>query len=108
VSVIVIVLIVLAACALVAVVALEARRRAQRRAIRRERLAGEVSGHRQEAEAHDSRAGELTARARANREEAARLLAEAERIEERVGRSKRFSARHRDAADDRARKLEEI
>ena len=107
-SVIAIVLIALAACTLLVVGGLELQRRRARREMRRERLAGEVDGHRQEAEAHSSRADEMVAQARATRDEAARLLQEAEELEARGGRSSRFSARHRDAADERARELEEI
>jgi uncharacterized coiled-coil DUF342 family protein len=80
-TVLAVVLIVLAGLALIGLLAIEVPRRAAARRQRRDKLATEVRGHRQEAAAHVSRADELRPQAAAHREEAARHLDEAQQLE---------------------------
>jgi hypothetical protein len=97
-----------AVCVVVLFAGLRLRERRARKEILRERLASDVDGHRQEADAHASRASELGPQAEANREEAARLTAKAEDLEARAQRARRFANRHGARADERERELEEI
>ena len=83
-SVIAIIAIVVAALIILALVAVYVRRRAERRQILRQRLASEATGHRQEADAHATRAQELGPEASALRRGATEQAAFAEREAARV------------------------
>jgi uncharacterized membrane-anchored protein YhcB (DUF1043 family) len=105
-------LIVVIAVAAVAAIAIAAsfrlrQRRAQKEMLR-ERISSDVAGHRQEAEAHSSRAADLGPQAEAHREEAAQHLAKADELERAADRARRFADRHGTRAEERERELEEI
>ena len=74
-SVIVIIAIVVAALIVLAFVAVYVRRRGEQRQVLRKRLASEAAGHRQEADAHATRAQELGPEAEALRREATEAAA---------------------------------
>jgi flagellar biosynthesis/type III secretory pathway M-ring protein FliF/YscJ len=74
-SVVVIIAIVVAALIVLAFVAVYVRRRGEQRQVLRKRLASEATGHRQEADAHATRAQELGPEAEALRREATKAAA---------------------------------
>jgi FtsZ-interacting cell division protein ZipA len=76
-SVIVIIAIVVAALIVLALVAVYVRRRGEQRQVLRKRLASAATGHRQEADAHATRAQELGTEADALRREATESAAAA-------------------------------
>ncbi len=78
-SAIVIIAIVVAALIVLALVTVNVRRRVEQRQLLRARLASEATGHRQEADAHATRAQELGPEANALRQEATAQAASAER-----------------------------
>jgi flagellar biosynthesis/type III secretory pathway M-ring protein FliF/YscJ len=116
-STIVIIAIVVAVVIVLALVPVYVRRRAERRRVLRERLASEATGHRQEADAHASRAQELGPEAdalrrvateqgaRAEREaaRAGELGARAAQVEQQISHEGLSAARH----DEKAAELEE-
>jgi hypothetical protein len=118
-STIVVIAIIVVAVILVVAVALALRRRAEERRRQRERVANEAAGHRQEAEAHASKARELNTdverHQRAAREhegaaerharEAERHAAEAGETSERISREGRAAARHDEEAAQREEQL---
>lgn len=113
----VIISIVVVALVVISIVAAVLRRRAEQRQLERERLAGQASGHRQEADAHVAKARELDHEAAQERQlqshhaelaerHAAKADEHAERadqLEGRVPREGRSAAFH----DERATEIEE-
>ena len=88
--------VVIVVLALLVIAALVARRARNRRELRRERLSEQAGGHRQEAEAHDSRVRELGEERKALRTEAAEQSELSERharlAEEHEARAEDFEA----------------
>jgi hypothetical protein len=108
-TIVVIALIAVAAvCGIMLAAGFQLRERRARKEMLRERVASEVTGHRQEADAHTSRAAELGPQAEVHREQAAAHLEQAEELERRAERARRFANRHGTRADERERELKEI